>query len=37
MSAWTGRVIELIGNNSALRNTIEERGKSFMIEKNQRK
>jgi len=36
MSAWTGRVIELIGNNSALRKTIEERGKYFMIEKEAR-
>jgi len=36
MSAWNGRIVELLGNNSALRETIQERGKFFWVEKEPR-
>lgn len=35
-SAWTNRVVELLGNNRRLREVIEERGKYFLVEKEPR-
>lgn len=36
MSAWTKRIVELLPNNSKIRNVIAERGKYFYVEKEPR-
>ena len=36
MRAWTKRIVELLPNNSKIRNVIAERGKYFYVEKEPR-
>jgi hypothetical protein len=36
MSAWTKRIVELLPNNSKIRNVIANRGKYFYVEKEPR-
>jgi hypothetical protein len=36
MSAWTSRIVELLGNTSKVRNLINQRGKYYYVEKEPR-
>lgn len=36
MSAWSKRIVELLPNNSKIRNVIANRGKYFYVEKEPR-